>query len=132
MKVAKFGGSSLATAECIRQVFDIVVADADRRLIVVSAPGKRDEGDTKVTDLLIALADARLLGQAGEEELADVVGRYGDIASELGAGAAVVEEIEDDLRARQVPAPHQRRKGLALRAVHLPLAHLTTQRGAVL
>jgi len=100
MKVAKFGGTSLATAASIRQVFEIVTADPTRRLVVVSAPGKRDDDDTKVTDLLIALAKARLSGETGEAELAQVVERYAELARALGVGEEIVTEIEADLRER--------------------------------
>ena len=47
MKVAKFGGSSLASADLVGRVCDIITADPDRRLIVVSAPGRRHPGDTR-------------------------------------------------------------------------------------
>ena len=57
MKVAKFGGSSLASASQIKKVFDIVQADKQRKFIVVSAPGKRTADDTKVTDLLIEASE---------------------------------------------------------------------------
>ena len=56
MKVAKFGGSSLASAEQVQKVVDIIQADPQRRFVVVSAPGKRHADDTKVTDLLLALS----------------------------------------------------------------------------
>lgn len=39
MKVAKFGGSSLASGEQIKKVFEIVAADPERKFVVVSAPG---------------------------------------------------------------------------------------------
>ena len=52
MKVCKFGGSSLADAGQLTKVIDIVLSDPQRRIVVVSAPGKRNKGDTKVTDLL--------------------------------------------------------------------------------
>ena len=52
IKVSKFGGSSLADASQIKKVCDIILSDSDRKLIVVSAPGKRNRNDTKVTDLL--------------------------------------------------------------------------------
>ena len=55
MKVVKFGGSSVANAEQISKMIGIVTADTDRRIVVVSAPGKRFSDDTKVTDLLIAI-----------------------------------------------------------------------------
>ncbi len=87
MKVCKFGGTSLASAAQIRKVCDIVLAETDRRLVVVSAPGKRNKADTKVTDLLIALAEKCLKDGAAEKELAAVVGRYGDIARDLGLPA---------------------------------------------
>ena len=58
MKVAKFGGSSLASAEQIEKICAIVTADPARRLVVVSAPGKRDREDAKVTDLLIEVVRA--------------------------------------------------------------------------
>ncbi len=53
-KVAKFGGSSLASAEQFKKVGEIIHADQDRKYIVPSAPGKRFADDTKVTDLLYA------------------------------------------------------------------------------
>ena len=53
MKVTKFGGSSLASATQLEKVFKIIQSDPERRFVVVSAPGKRDAQDTKVTDVLI-------------------------------------------------------------------------------
>jgi aspartate kinase len=50
--VCKFGGSSLADAAQVRKVERILRSDARRRFVVVSAPGKRDEADKKITDLL--------------------------------------------------------------------------------
>lgn len=52
LKVVKFGGSSLADSKQFKKVKDIVTADDSRRIVVVSAPGKRDKTDSKVTDLL--------------------------------------------------------------------------------
>lgn len=57
MKVCKFGGTSMANAECIKRVRDIVLGDDAIKCVVVSAPGKRESGDTKVTDLLYACYD---------------------------------------------------------------------------
>jgi len=50
--VAKFGGSSLADADQFRKVQEIIESDPDRRYIVPSAPGKRNNDDRKITDLL--------------------------------------------------------------------------------
>ena len=52
IKVAKFGGSSVADAIQMRKVREIINADPERRFIVVSAPGKRFAEDSKLTDLL--------------------------------------------------------------------------------
>ena len=75
MKVCKFGGSSLADAGQISKVMDIVLADPARRMVVVSAPGKRNKSDTKVTDLLIALADVALAKKDTAKALKAVVDR---------------------------------------------------------
>ena len=56
-KVVKFGGSSLASAEQFRKVGEIIHADENRKYVVPSAPGKRYDGDTKVTDMLYGCYD---------------------------------------------------------------------------
>lgn len=53
IKIAKFGGSSVASVEQFKKVKAIVEADPDRRFIVSSASGKRFSGDNKITDLLL-------------------------------------------------------------------------------
>lgn len=83
MKVTKFGGSSCADASQIKKVCDILLSDEERRVIVVSAPGKRFSSDIKVTDLLIALANAKISGQSGDKELQDVLDRFASICEEL-------------------------------------------------
>lgn len=100
MKVAKFGGSSVANAEQILKLVDIIKADRDRRIVVVSAPGKRFSADIKVTDLLIALAEAVIAGQSYEVEMAAVVGRYAEIQQDLDLDPSIVAEIEADLNGR--------------------------------
>ena len=97
MKIAKFGGSSLADAFQIKKVCDIILADPDRRIIVVSAPGKRDSSDTKVTDLLIATARARIAGDDYEDELCSVINRFKSIANDLNI-PDVIADIESNLR----------------------------------
>ncbi len=52
IKVTKFGGSSVADAIQIGKIKDIIESDADRKFVVVSAPGKRFDQDSKITDLL--------------------------------------------------------------------------------
>lgn len=100
MNVCKFGGSSVADAAQIRKVCEIVLARPARRIIVVSAPGKRHADDTKVTDLLIACAARRLAGEPTDSALAAVVERFAAIQSELGLAPALLEAIREDLAAR--------------------------------
>lgn len=100
MKVAKFGGSSLANASQIKKVVDIVLSDKDRRIVVVSAPGKRVKEDTKVTDLLIALADAILAGKDGNHELKIILERFKSIIDDLGLSNSLLEEIDRDIKKR--------------------------------
>ena len=57
--VSKFGGTSLCSGEMFLRVRDIVKENPNRRIVVVSAPGKRDFSDTKVTDLLLLLSENR-------------------------------------------------------------------------
>ena len=52
MKVVKFGGSSMADAGQYRKVREILLADPERQVVIVSAAGKRFSGDHKLTDLL--------------------------------------------------------------------------------
>ena len=52
IKVCKFGGTSMADGNIIKQAAKIIGLDADRKYVVVSAPGKRFSDDIKVTDLL--------------------------------------------------------------------------------
>ena len=52
MKVVKFGGSSMADAGQYQKIRDILLADPERKVVVVSAAGKRFKDDHKITDLL--------------------------------------------------------------------------------
>lgn len=100
MKVCKFGGTSVATADQIRKVVDIVTSDAERKIVVVSAPGKRFSDDVKVTDLLIRLGEAALSGAETDPHLERVLSRFREITDELGLSADISSEIESDLRDR--------------------------------
>lgn len=100
MKVVKFGGSSLASGRQLEKVFQIVTADQERKVVVVSAPGKRYAEDTKVTDLLIECAESCLQNQDPKETLAAVLERYAVIAEELSLPDGVIQEIHDDLLTR--------------------------------
>lgn len=102
MKVCKFGGTSMANAEQIRKVCDIVTSDPKRRVVVVSAPGKRFDKDTKVTDMLIDCATRYLSNQEYETILAAIVERFTEIARDLELDIEVSRDIENNLRTRVV------------------------------
>jgi aspartate kinase len=84
IKVAKFGGTSLADAQQFRKVQAIVRADPQRRYIVPSAPGKRHAQDQKITDLLY-LCHAHVRQELPFDEVFDLIaGRYQQIVADLG------------------------------------------------
>ena len=78
-KVAKFGGSSLASAGQMKKVADIIHADETRRFVVPSAPGKRYSDDVKVTDLLYRCYDAAAAGEDIDGRLKEIQARYQEI-----------------------------------------------------
>lgn len=98
MKVCKFGGSSLASADQIRKVCDIILSDETRKIIVVSAPGKRNPEDKKVTDLLINLAEAVSKNQDCNSAIKAICDRFTAIAREMNLGFDIVDEIKSDLK----------------------------------
>ncbi len=82
--VAKFGGSSLADADQFQKVLAIVRADARRRYIIPSAPGKRFAADIKVTDMLYGLHAAAANGEDIAPLLAAICERFTQITRALG------------------------------------------------
>ena len=95
IKVAKFGGSSVANAEQFRKVKSIVKADDERRFVVVSASGKRFDGDNKLTDLLL-LVNAHLEYHVDcTTLLRDIEQRFVDIRDELGLKYPIEEKFEE-------------------------------------
>lgn len=93
-KVVKFGGSSLASAEQFKKVADIIHADEERRYVVPSAPGKRFDKDTKVTDMLYSCYHLAEAGEDFESELAAIEERYQEIIDGLGLAISLKEEFE--------------------------------------
>ena len=84
VKVAKFGGSSLADAEHFFKVRDIVLSDPDICYVVPSAPGKRNKADTKVTDMLYQCHRMVERNQSHEEMYHRIIERYMEIYERLG------------------------------------------------
>ncbi len=91
---AKFGGTSLASSDQIRKVKAIVDADSRRRVIVVSAPGKRDASEAKITDLLY-LCQKLAAAPADFSSTFDVVRRrFLDIEAELEVDVGMEAELD--------------------------------------
>ncbi|MCM1307861.1 MAG: aspartate kinase [Butyrivibrio sp.] len=94
VKVAKFGGSSLASAEQFRKVADIIFADPARKFVVPSAPGKRFPEDVKVTDMLYACYKAAIGGRDFKSKFKEIKDRYDGIIEELGLDMSLENEYE--------------------------------------
>ncbi len=82
-KVVKFGGSSLASAEQFVKVGNIIHADEDRKFVVPSAPGKRFDNDTKVTDMLYKCYELAEKDHNFNAEMAQIEKRYQEIIDGL-------------------------------------------------
>ena len=94
IKVVKFGGSSLASAGQFAKVGDIIRSDESRKYVVPSAPGKRNEKDEKVTDMLY-----RCYAQAEADEdfkiqLRKIKDRYDSIINGLNLKISLEEEFK--------------------------------------
>lgn len=92
--VAKFGGSSLASSEQFNKVKNIVEKDKNRKIVVVSAPGKRFKEDSKVTDLLYLLWSHVKYGIDASTVLNDIKQRYFEIKNALNLSVDVEREFE--------------------------------------
>ena len=110
LKVTKFGGSSMADAGQYRKIRDIIQADRGRRVVVVSAAGKRDKNDHKITDLLYLchahtqygvdcdrifdMITSRYLGIRDELDLKlDLESEFAELKKRLDAKAISADEL---------------------------------------
>ncbi len=94
IKVAKFGGSSVADAIQITKIRDIVEADKERKYVVVSAPGKRFDGDSKITDLLYSCMMHKEHNLPYEQLFQVICDRYKAVEINLGIDAGLSEEFQ--------------------------------------
>ena len=104
IKVCKFGGTSMADGRIICRAADIVRMDAERRYVVVSAPGKRFSGDIKVTDLLYKCSDAVESGDMDtfRQTFDKIRVRFLNIQNEIGKDVGVqagLDEVEKQMLA---------------------------------
>lgn len=81
MRVAKFGGTSLASAKNIKKAAELLSTDYKRQYIIVSAPGKRNKNDIKITDMLYTAYDSQ--GDVRQKNLDLIKQRFYDIATGL-------------------------------------------------
>ena len=95
LKVTKFGGSSMADAGQYRKIRDILLADPARRVVVVSAAGKRDKNDHKITDLLYLCYSHVKYGVDCDRIFQMIASRYIGIRNELGLALAIEPELEE-------------------------------------
>jgi aspartate kinase len=92
--VSKFGGTSLANAQQIQKVRDIVFADEQRKIVVVSAPGKEHREDIKITDLLLTCHRLVAQGNSYDEPFAVIRRRIKEIATQLQVTADMDAELD--------------------------------------
>lgn len=102
-KVVKFGGSSLASAEQFRKAGEIIRSDEERRYVVPSAPGKRHDKDTKVTDMLYGCYAKAEAEEEFIEDLKRIKERYEEIINGLQLDLSLDNEfktIEENFRTK--------------------------------
>ena len=95
MKVVKFGGSSMADAGQYRKIREILLADPERRVVVVSAAGKRTKDDHKITDLLYLCHAHTQYGVDCSGVFEMISSRYIAIRNELGIDMDLETEFAD-------------------------------------
>lgn len=101
LKITKFGGSSCASAEQFRKVKAIIEADPSRRFVVISAAGRKNPKDNKITDLLY-LCRAHVDYHVDYRPIFEIIrGRFLEIKHELGLNTPIEDEL--DAYAEKVP-----------------------------
>ena len=104
IKVVKFGGSSLASAEQIRKVGDIIRKDETRRYVIPSAPGKRTPKDTKVTDMLYHCYGQAILANDDDDceeyqrSFEDLIEKIKERYQEIIEGLSLELSLDEDFK----------------------------------
>src|SRR5688572_6852638 len=93
MKVSKFGGTSVADAAQLRKVQAIVRQDPERRVVVVSAPGKRNAQDAKITDLLYRCHECVRKASEFDAVFEAIADRYRGIVRDLAVDVDIDREL---------------------------------------
>ena len=95
MKVVKFGGSSMADAGQYQKIRDILLADPERRVVIVSAAGKRFKEDHKITDLLYLCYAHTQYGVDCSNVFEMIASRYLEIRDQLKIDLDLETELAD-------------------------------------
>lgn len=98
MKVCKFGGTSLASAPQINKAVEIIRADSERQAVVLSAPGKRNSQDIKITDLLINCHREKAAGQDYQGTFEKIRARFLELVELLQVAVPIEEELDSILK----------------------------------
>lgn len=94
VKVTKFGGSSVAGSGQFKKVKDIIFSDALRKVVVISASGKRNSDDHKMTDLLYLCHAHLQYGVSCESIIKELRSRFEEIKKELGIEDDILEDFD--------------------------------------
>ena len=94
IKVVKFGGSSVASSEQFKKIKNIIDSDDSRRIVVVSALGKRFSKDNKITDLLYLLSEHIRYGVDYSNIFSLIANRYEEIRNELDLPIDISKEFD--------------------------------------
>ena len=95
LKIVKFGGSSLASAEQFKKVRNIIEKEESRRYVIPSAPGRRSSDDTKVTDMLYQLYDRAQKGQNYQPLFERIKERFASIIDDLGIDIDLSKDFDE-------------------------------------
>lgn len=104
IKVVKFGGSSLASAEQFKKVGDIIRKDETRRYVIPSAPGKRTPKDTKVTDMLYHCYGQAILANDDDDceeyqrSFEDLIEKIKERYQEIIEGLSLELSLDEDFK----------------------------------
>lgn len=106
IKVCKFGGTSMADANSIRQVKEIINADDARKFVVVSAPGKRFKDDIKITDMLYRCYDEVVECGSCKKSFNVIRERFTQIVKDLNLSLdikSVLDQTEEKINQSKCP-----------------------------
>ena len=94
IKVAKFGGSSVADGIQLAKMKEIVNADEGRKYVIVSAPGKRFNGDNKITDLLYMCKAQKDQNIPADQLFQVIADRFNALVMSLGLDVDLTGELD--------------------------------------